>query len=569
MTDRDPADVSRKASTETPPSIDQRVEAALTRQKRGDFAFAQSVYRQALAENPRHARALHYSGLLAQQRGRTSEAIDLVRRSIKQDPDDPRAYNHLGLIYYRAGDIEQAERVFKSGLGRAPAHSDTLNSYANLLSSKGAYDKAVALYRQALAAAPEAAHVAFNLANTLKKSGAAHDAVEAYKTTLALQPAHAGARHSLAVALEESGDFDGAVAHYETALRTNPDHARALANLLCLKPYRANPALVERAQELAASASPRPAERAKLHHGLGKHFDRAGHVDAAFTHFAESNALQSTLGEGFDPAAHRNFVSGIIETFSTQFFQKQRGHGVASEKPVFIVGMPRSGTTLAEHILASHRRVYGAGELLHIPQLCNERLRHFPDGLATCGKPETTQMAHDYLKRAGAGAPADALRVTDKLPTNFLYLGLIALLFPRAKIIYCKRHPMDVGFSCFVEMFRKDRDFSLTLEDIASYLIDHLRLMDHWRTALPSPILELNYEDMVENPEAQTRRLLDFCGLDWDASCLAFHETARRVNTPSRWQVRQPIYRSSVSRWKRYERQLAPLSRALKGYNHH
>lgn len=559
------SDTTDPTPTTPAPSLDQQVETALLRQRQGDFAFAKSVYDRAISENPRHARALHYSGLLAQQKGRTHDAIDLIRRSLAQDPNDPRAYNHLGQIYYRSGDVDEAETHFRSAVECGPDHPDALNSYANLLSAKGRYLEAISLYRRAAAADPTAAHIAFNLAKTLKKSGAVDDAVEDYKMTLAIQPNHVGARHSLALTLEELGDFKGAVEHYEAVLKVDPNYTRSLSNLLSLQAYAPSAALIERAQDLTASSSLPAIERAKLHHGLGKHFDREQKPHIAFSHFAKSNASQSLLGEAFDANAHRIFVSSLIDTFSATFFQERQGYGVNSDTPVFIVGMPRSGTTLVEQILASHQDVHGAGERLDIPRLCEAHLPQFPKNVATWSNDHAAGCAREYLERARA--PVGALRTTDKLPTNFLYLGLIALLFPRAKIIYCRRDPMDIGLSCFIEMFRKEKDFSLNLETIGSYINDQARLMVHWRKVLPMPILVLQYEDVVEDFGGQTRKILDFCGLEWDPACLAFHHTKRSVNTPSRWQVRQPIYTSSVKRWKRYERQLAPLRRVLKGYN--
>jgi hypothetical protein len=250
--------------------------------------------------------------------------------------------------------------------------------------------------------------------------------------------------------------------------------------------------------------------------------------------------------------------------FTPAFFAERRGvFGSPSDVPVFIVGMQRSGTTLTEQIAASHPQVYGAGELEHIRRIA---------GMIKIGRPESTvrqltsadslALAGDYLRKVRE-IGGDALRIVDKMPHNFQYLGLIAILFPKARIIHCTRDPMDNCVSCFTQSFTGHHGYNTDLRQLGLYYREYRRLMDHWRRVLPIPMLEIDYEEMVADQETQSRRLIDFLGLDWDPACLNFHETDRSVQTASRWQVRQPIYKTSVKRWKDYEKHLGPLKKAL------
>jgi hypothetical protein len=344
----------------------------------------------------------------------------------------------------------------------------------------------------------------------------------------------------------------------------------ALANLLAIRDYVPDEQLVTDAEALLGGAKVSEDDRVKLHQGLGKHYDRSAEYDRGFSHFAASNDILRKRAPDFDLAGVVRMFDGLIGAFSAEFFAAAKGFGSDSQRPVFIVGMPRSGTTLTEQILASHPRVFGAGELQDMPMIARSLPPDYPQCVATLNRAAFTRLAEAYLAGLEGKAPAGALRVTDKLPVNFLYLGLIATLLPSARIVQCRRDPLDVGLSCFVELFETGYDYTTDLENFGHYFVQQERLMAHWRAVLPMPIHELRYEELVDQPEAATRALLAHCGLDWDADCLDFQKTQRTVRTPSRWQVRQPMYRSSIGRWRNYQAHMAPLVRVLEesGYQY-
>jgi tetratricopeptide (TPR) repeat protein len=548
---------------------DRLVEAAFVRHKRGDLEFAAGTYRKVLASLPDHPGALHYLGLVAQQTGHSKEAAALVERSIALAPRDARAHNHLGQIRVALQDKSAAAECFRRALDIDPNHVDSLNNLANVLKVRDLY-QAIALYRRALEINPRMALANFNLANALKENGEFDEAATLFERTLEIDPGHVRARHGLAVLLEQNGKFDAAVEQYLEVRRRDPQHVGSLANLIAIRSYAPDAATVRDAEQLLDAPKVGEDERAKLHHGLGKHYDRAGDYPRAFTHFARSKAIMRQKAPVFDVANVAKSFDRLIQSFPPGAFAGRRARGSDSQRPVFIVGMPRSGTTLTEQILASHPRVFGAGELQDIPRIVKSLRPEYPGNVASMDEAALRELAQQYLAVLSQRGAGEALRVTDKMPVNFTHLGMIATLLPGARIVHCRRDPLDVGLSCFIELFELDHGYTMDLEAFGRYFLQHERLMAHWRAALPMPIHEVRYERLVEEPEAQSRALVAHCGLDWDPACLEFQKTERTVQTPSRWQVRQPVYRTSVGRWRRYEQQLAPLIRVLEeaGYRY-
>ena len=331
--------------------------------------------------------------------------------------------------------------------------------------------------------------------------------------------------------------------------------------------YRFSDEEMRRMENLVGDDGLAPRVKARLGFALARVFDRMGQFDNAFRHLRRANDLID--GELFyDADQEERFAERTMAVFTPELFRDKAGIGADSERPVFIVGMPRSGTTLVEQILASHPDAAGAGELEDIRFIgegLEERLPGagpYPDCVPSLDGELGRRLAAGYLERL-AQVSADAARVTDKLPANFKHLGLIALLFPGARVVHCRRHPMDTCFSIYFQRFRGGHAYAFELGKLAHYYRQYALLMEHWRRACPLPMLELGYEDLVEDVETWARRLVDFCGLPWDERCLAFHSSARLVRTASLWQVRQPIYGTAVDRWKNYEAQLAPLKAAL------
>ena len=283
-------------------------------------------------------------------------------------------------------------------------------------------------------------------------------------------------------------------------------------------------------------------------------FDDLERYDEAFPHFSKGNELDSRTTP-FDPRIHGILIDRLKRIFNKQFLSRRQGFGSESKRPIIIVGMPRSGTTLTEQVLASHPDVFGAGELRYIGVIADKLADHASGAAAYSG------FANSYLDQIGALAPT-AARIIDKNPLNFEYLGLIGRLLPSARVIHCRRDPRDVAVSCYFQNFTTGQEWSFDLADIGTYFKAYRRLMDHWEDVLPMPVMAIDYEDMVGDVEATARRIVDFVGLPWDPACLAFHTAERAVRTASQWQVRQPIYRRSAGRWRRHAQHLAPFLNA-------
>jgi tetratricopeptide (TPR) repeat protein len=321
-------------------------------------------------------------------------------------------------------------------------------------------------------------------------------------------------------------------------------------------------ALAERILESHATAE---RDRAALHFQLGQIYDRRQEFERAFVHFQQGNRLKQ---DQFDIDAHRAVVDELIEVFGREGLARMPRASRSAERVVLVVGMPRSGTSLVEQILASHPAVFGAGELpdighltLRLPALPG-RSTGYPRTVTGISQSQLDDLAAAYHDRLRQLSP-DARRVTDKMPQNFLHLGFVELLFPQAKIIHCLRDPMDSCLSCYFHLFGGYHPYAYDLRDLGLYYREYRRLMAHWKTALSLPMLEIAYEDVVDRQEEMSRALVAFCGLDWDEACLRFHLSERYVNTASYDQVRRPIYRDSVARWRHYENHLGPLRDAL------
>lgn len=539
-----------------PTDRQQRLNAVWVRHKQGNLEHAYQAYLQFLHEFPDDPTALHYLGLLAQQTGHPDTAIDLIRRSISIQHDDPHALNHLGQIYASKKQLDEAAECFERAISIDAAFPEALNNLGNIMRKKERFGEALQLYQRAIALAPTSHQGHYNLGKLYRDTRAFEQALSQFEQAIALDPTNYRAHYELALCLEELGRFDEAIWRYRAALQKKPDHARSLANLLALTSPLPDAALVERAAQVALAPSTGDEARAKLHQSIGKYHDRRGDYTQAFSHFAASNAVQRRWSKPWVAAQADSVVGDAKARFDADYFLAVRDLGHSSTQPVFIVGLPRSGTTLVEQILASHPEVFGAGELMEMPKIAQSFVQPEPAAILAA--------AQRYLNHLATLAPAETIRVTDKLPINYRHLGLIATLFPRAAIVHCRRDPRDVALSCFIEMIKiTDLDFT-SLTGVAQAIIQEARFMEHWRSVLPMRVYEIDYARLVNDHEVEIRRLIEFCGLPWNDRCLSYFKTARHVDTPSRWQVRQPIYGSSNGRWRHYEKQLQPAIELLR-----
>ena len=392
-------------------------------------------------------------------------------------------------------------------------------------------------------------------------------AEQCFTNALKLQPDDPYILSAKAAMLERQGEDAAARELIAPTLDSLSDHQQLLLLQTRLaKDDEERKMLIQRIEKRLENSSVLPADaRAQLHFSTAYLYDRIKSSDNAFQHLEAGNTLRKSARPFSRSRVEREFRD-IREVFTRDFLDHAPRSHLNSEKMIFIVGMPRSGTSLTEQILASHSQVYGAGELMLVGRL----VRHWPDdaeGRAPVPYPQylrdidadvLTELAYRYLNRLPKDA-AGHLRATDKMPYNYLHLGMISLLFPRARIVHCRRNPVDTAFSCYFQDFVEGNAFSYDTADCGWYYRQYHEHMNHWQNVIDHPVLDLHYEELVSDPEPSVRRLLDFCGLDWDESCLRFHENQRLVNTASYRQVKQPFYTRSVGRWKAYEPHLVPL----------
>lgn len=544
------------------PSLD----TALGLHQSGRLQEADSLYAQILAADPANADALHLKGVVAHQCGRNEEAIRYIEQAIRLNPRTAAYYSNISLCYQAVGRLAEAVASCRRALELEPNTPSTLNNLGCALNEQRAFAEAEACLRRAVLLDPGLAEAHNNLGNSLCSQGKVAEGMASYRNAVWLNPSFAVAHLNLGNALREFGQFEEAKEHYETVLRLDPRQVKTYYSLSLIKQYTAGDQTeLARIEALLQQPGFSKADQIHLHYAAGKICDDSGLYDRAFEHFAQANRLGRIP---FDRRGHAEAIDELVAQFSRDVFAAASTGGSDSQLPVFIVGMPRSGTSLVEQILASHPRVFGGGELSDMKQMAAQ-LWHMPNSALHCSggrlvpdPAAVAQMADQYLRRRLASC-GGASRVTDKMPTNFYYLGLIALMYPRCRVIHCRRDPLDVCLSCYFTNFRDPPAYAFDLEDLGFYYRQYERLMAHWRSVLPLPMLDVQYEDLVRNQEAVSRRMIDFCGLSWDDRCLEFHKTTRPVQTCSVWQVRQPIYDSAIGRWKHYAKHLDPLIRAL------
>ncbi len=568
---------------------------------RGEEDAAIEHFRRAVQCDPQLAEAHTNLGQLLCERRQLPEAVEHCGRAVQLRPDLAEAHSNLGNVMRALGRLDEARRHYAEALRLNPHVGMFHNNVAQLLQEEERYDEALAWYRQALSLDPDAPRIHCNLAGLLAETdcheeAAAHyeaalrqaprraeahaglglvrreqgryqEAKQLYLTALEIKPGLAPASCGLGALLEEMNDLPGAESHFRATLRRDPTHAGALAQLATLLRGKLPDDDLAALRRRLAEPGLRGADHAGLHFGLAQVLDGRGQYAEAAEHLRRANALalaaREKRGETYDPGEHAGFVSGMLAACTPAFFERVRGLGLESERPVFIFGLPRSGTTLLEQILASHSQVFGAGEL----RLAREHFQALPDAMGSpdpplaclgrLGREAAQAVGRRHLERLHA-LDATALRVVDKMPDNYLYLGLLAALFPRGKFIHCRRDLRDVAVSCWMTNFRQIR-WANDPEHIAARFAEYRRVMEHWRATLPVPVLEVPYEDTVADLQGVARRLVAWCGLEWEPACLEFHKAERPVRTASVTQVRQPLYTRSVARWKHYEPALGGL----------
>ena len=512
----------------------------------GRVAQASANYRRAIALRPDFAPAYSNLGQLLCEQGDFVAALANCRRAVELAPHLVEAQNHLGHALRGLGRLEEAAAALRRAVLLDPNGPARHTNLGNVLTDLKRFGEAAACYRRAIDLDPGVVAAHYGLAACLRFCNDLEGALVSYRNVLALCPDQPAVWNDLGRALRIAGRFEEAVGAFRQALAINPDFADAYRNLAACRQLPAGGGEIARVSELCERTDLPSEERAAAGLAMGKAFDDADRFDEAFAAYDRANRIYhdwlAKTSQPFDAEALHRQIDETISAFTPAFFASVANSGSSSELPVFIVGMPRSGTSLVEQIAATHSQVFGAGELEHIGALA----------------------AEDHLARLAA-LGGNTRRVIDKLPDNIFELGVIAMLFPAARVIFCRRDPRDICLSCYFQKFTGAQlPFSYDLADCAKRYLETERMMAHWRQVLPLRMHELEYEALVADLEGESRRLIAFLGLGWEPACLEFHRTRRAVATASSWQVRQPLYDRSVGRWCNYQAYLAPLLDGLR-----
>lgn len=596
-----------------------------------DVTLAFKLCSKQLEQHPEDVQAHRHLGLLYAAANVAGEAtrgsaISAGKRACELTPDDPQAWSDLGRIYAMLGEMENAAQCFNESItidvkfadgwhnlgtackqmGKREAafsafknvllidntRADTYLNLGTLLIQASQFEDALECFERAVKQDPTLVSARSRLASQMSERGKVRRAESLFRQSLSMNPDHIDGWMGLGRTLEDMGEAEGALAAYLNVLKRRPDHAMALGQYLALLPKESEPEILPELELVSKGASHwqdyaeqtlRDAEvsdeaKALIGYGLVKyHNKRKAYKASAEAGLLASSARQEVAGV-LDRSALTARVDNMINTYDADFFMAHKKLGLGNDQPVFIVGLPRSGTTLTEQILSAHPDLHGAGELPDLGRLAANTLAEVGTedsamwqaalllANAKDAGMQSRTLADKYLKALRPPALKDRLRVSDKSPLNFFQLPFVALMFRNARVVHCTRGARDNALSIWMENFNPDQKWSTNFEDLAFFRSQYLRLMAHWEDVLPLKMMEMNYEETVGDLEGQAKRLIQFLGAEWDVRCLDFHQNKRAVQTPSRWQVRQPIYTRSVNRWKAYESYLPTLNKAFSQY---
>jgi tetratricopeptide (TPR) repeat protein len=514
------------------------------------------------ASTKNQPRSMNAKELLAEgdkfmARGAYAEALTFYQDLISLNPRHAVALNNLGAALFKVGRLKEAEGCFHQLIRVDPGSADGHSNLGTTFLAKGRYADAEIFLRRALKLNPRHVDARTTLGLVLSYLNRLREAKSHFEKALKYEPRNADALVGMALTAKTEGSFDQADALLSRALQVNPKMPKALASQASIRKMTSSDGVwLENAGQVADS-SIALMDESELRFAIGKYFDDIGDFKLAFQNYKRANDLLKPIAEPYDRNLYRRFVDNMIDVYTPEVLTRVRDGASSSMTPVFIVGMPRSGTSLTEQIVSSHPLAKGAGELDFWSTAAQENegsIRAAPLSEST-----RLRLAETYL-RVLESSSADAFRVIDKAPVNSDYLGIIHSVFPNARMIYMQRDPIDTCLSCYFQKFVLSMNFTFDLSDLADHYRQHARLMAHWRATLPSgTILDVPYEELVADQEGWSRKILDFIGLEWDERVLDFPTTKRPVVTASFWQVRQRVYNDSVHRWRNYEKFIGPL----------
>ena len=565
----DMSEAGRSTEDAQVPSVERLIDTAVEAAKRGNPQEAFAWIKRAASLYPDRYEPHYFQGCMLANDRQHEGAIVCFQRALDVAPLNVAVIQGLVLSLRRVGRFAEAEAQAQNWSIASPDDCAARATLAHIFMEQYRFDEALPYAQAAAAMAPGNVDAIILIAGILAQLGRTREAIENLIRAREYAPQRPDLLLHLGNILKIEGRFDEARAALHHALRLDPGNTTAFFEIAEITRFSPDhPLLAEMERFAAAEAARSLPASSRLHFALGKAYDDIGQADIAFRHFAVANARERAANR-YDERATLAVLARIKDTFSPAFIEGLRGKGDPSLLPIFIVGMPRSGTTLIEQILTSHPDVAAGGELHYFPQSVDAILasrapgRAFPDTLSSLLPEDLAAIGERYLSCI-APLTSGGSRLTDKLPANALLVGLISMALPNAKIIHCVRDPLDTCLSCFMKSFAQRVPYSTDLGTLGRYYRAQTRLMEHWQGLLPAGrILEVRYEDVVSDLEGQARRLISHCGLDWDSRCLSFHKTKKSVNTASVAQVREPIYNSSIGRWRPYAKHLGPLQSAL------
>jgi tetratricopeptide (TPR) repeat protein len=547
-------------SADVLPKIERAHELARKAEAPRKATEAEPRRRMAFMEDIHKAEQLSHDGDVRQ-------AEDIYRKILKHDPNHVEAARLLAKIASDNKRFENAEVFLRHAVAITPDYTRLWVDLANVLRELHKWDEAMECAEKVLELAPDLAESHMLYAGVVGLSNRHEEAIESYEKALELSPNRPGALCSMAHHLKTIGKQEQAISAYRKCVEIKPDHAEAYWSLANLKTFQFDDSEIGAMSELLENGGLPDESSVQIHNALGLDSESRGEYDNAYSHFERCNTLRRK-SETYDPVEMETRFDKIIDIFDEEFLKERTGHGSPDTSPIFVVGLPRSGSTLIEQILASHSEVDGTHELIELVDTVKGLRRSpkkkstFPDTLPGLSREEWHDLGQAYIESTHqyrVGAPY----FIDKNPNNFTFVGLLRLALPNAKIINAKRHPLDSCFGTYKQLFASGQAFSYDFTELGEYYLQYARIMEHWRQLMPGFVLDVQYEQVVEDLETQVRRILEYCGLPFEDACLRFHETDRAVKTASSEQVRRPIYASSVNLWRNYEPHIGELIEVL------
>lgn len=559
--------LNKKPNELTP---EQALHQAVRLCEAGNFPTAEIICKRIINAEPDYHPAYFQLAVIASKVGKANIAVKLTQQAIKLNGKISAYHRALGELYRRSGKLKEALTETREAIKLSPKDAESYYNLGLIMADSKKYQEAVKAYRKVIELNPSHNLAANNLGSALEKIGDEKAAVEAYKKAISINPKHAEAQNNLGAIFSAHGKLDEARKHFQAAIEANNNFIYSHYNLSSLKKYTTDDPHLKSLEDIEKRIRTLSKDsQIKAGFALAKAREDVGRFDDAWQAYEFANKIKrSTIN--YDYKKTEQEVSKLIKSFSKEFVNSNKIKGFEDSTPIFILGMPRSGTSLIEQIISSHDGVYGAGELKDLPETFKQFSgisigSSYGEWLKNTDEKTIQNIGKAYLKKLKSHNKT-AQYITDKMPGNFFYIGLIHLALPNAKIIHSIRNPLDTCFSNYSRLFNDTMAFAYDLNDLGHYYNSYNLLMEHWKKVLPKgTILDVNYEDVVDDLKKQSKRIIKFCGLDWDDKCLEFHKNERQVKTASVAQVREPIYKTSVERWKNFEKHLKSLKNIIEG----